>query len=339
MKKIIILILALFLAFGCLGAETKPANTSRGEQKPITININNQTNQPTITNETAPTEPIDPVENPINNSVDPRYVEEPSVPFAIYFIDASDSTTHANAVLVKKGDFDLLIDAASEGRSGKVIDFLRSKNVDDIEVLVSTNADPRNYGGISRVLDTYEIENFWVGEESSNNDYSRIVDKAENEARKSYRVYRGFEKEYNGIKFEVLNPDKDRPFGDVNNEGVIIKVTNGNFSALLLGSAQTGVQGRLLNEEEGKVVDIPVIQAPYYGVGAGTSNIGIYLNKAKPKDVIISGSGTENAVMGGSRDPFRRLLNQYHIQYYETYRNGSIKVISNGLDYAVERDG
>lgn len=338
MKIILIILVAFFLAFGCLGNQETPAQpTAPNQTKPITITVSNQTNQIAVSNQTIPTEP-DPIENPVNTSLDPIFVNEPNLPFAMYFINL-DSNEHGNAVLIKKGDLDILIDAGSNENSAKVVDFLRSKNVDDLEVLVSSNGDQRNYGGINRILETYTIENFWYGEELGNELYSQVVDNAQNEARKSYYVSRGFVKEYNGIRLEVLNPEPSRTFGDVNNDGIIIKVTDRNFSALLLGSAQTGIQGRLLNEAQEKINDVPVIQAPYYGVGSGTSNIGIYLIKAKPKNVIITGSSIENAENGGSRDPFRRLLDQYKIKYHEVYRNGSAKVLSNGLDYAVTRDG
>ena len=55
---------------------------------------------------------------------------------------------------------------------------------------------------------------------------------------------------------------------------------------------------------------------------------------AKPKIIIIDGSGDESAPNGGSRDPFRRLMQQYGITYYETYLK-PIKITVDEKGYGI----
>ncbi|MFZ5500454.1 MAG: hypothetical protein ACOY58_00885, partial [Candidatus Micrarchaeota archaeon] len=82
-----------------------------------------------------------------------------------------------------------------------------------------------------------------------------------------------------------------------------------------------------------------VMQAPYYGVGVGTSTIGLLLLAVEPEDVIITGSSDESAANGGSRDPFKRLMDQYGIAWYESYRDSGLKVTSDGTDYVIQPIG
>ena len=78
------------------------------------------------------------------------------------------------------------------------------------------------------------------------------------------------------------------------------------------------------------------MQAPYYGVGAGTSSIGLLLLAAEPKAVIITGSADDSAANGGSREPFKRLMDQYGIPWYESYADGGLRVTTDGYEYAIQ---
>ena len=78
------------------------------------------------------------------------------------------------------------------------------------------------------------------------------------------------------------------------------------------------------------------MQAPYYGVGVGTSAIGLLLLAAEPQDVIITGSSDDSAANGGSREPFTRLMEQYGIDWYEVYAEGGLRITTDGQDYAIQ---
>ena len=327
------LLAVLVILFGCTGPEIPPVqngtpvNTNTTNQT-ITIIVGPQTNQTAgenVTNVTITPQP---------NQTEPTYAETPNATLGIYFIDVG-SERHGSAILVKKGGLDVLIDAGPAENSARVIDLLRSREVDDINLLISTNADPRNYGGINTVADSFKIRKFWWnGGGIDDAAYSAMVRRMATAPDGTAIVERGTSVTLNGITFEVLNPPKGR-FGDVNNDAIVIRLTDRNFSVLLTSGIQTGAQGKLIGEQSGKI-KAQVMQAPYYGVGAGTSQIGLFLVNAKPKSIIITGSADESAANGGSRDPFRRLMAQYNISWYETYANGTLKVMADGRGYVFQ---
>lgn len=340
MKKIIIItILIGLMFFGCLGIgetpQPNPVNNSGPDPKPhVNITIKPQQNQtvnpPNQTNSTQ--------NQTTTSTQEIDYIEDKSQNLGIYFIDVGGIGLHGNAVLIKKGDFDMLIDSGSKEKESKVVDFLRSKNVDDIDVLVSTSADARNYGGFEHVINNYRVEQFWYSGKGNNQEYNLIVDKVSNVSKKSVIVSRSFSKELNGINFKVLNPFLQQPFNDVNNDAIVLRVEDRTFSALLTSNIQTGAQGNLINEQK-QEIKADVMQAPYYGVGSGTGQIGLFLLGVNPKSVIIDGSSDESAQNGGSRDPFRRYMRQYNISWYETYANGSVRVIYDGNSYNIDSLG
>lgn len=333
--RILIGLLALLLIFGCVD-DRPPENITPQENvtepPPVTIIIEEQQNQTTE-------DVIIPEEEPEENeTVDPEVLEfevQEGQPAGIFFIDVSDNFNHGNAILIKKGTLDILLDAGSKDKGNLVVDFLNSRSVDDIEILISTNPDPRNYGGLETVLDNFDVEHFWwSGGTFGDQKYIQLTNKISNEARMTTLVQDGFSKELGGLTIEVLNPPKDR-FDDVNNDAIVLKITDGNVTTLLLSGIQKGAVQKLANEKKSKIKS-DIMMAPYYGTGEGTRDIGLFLLAVDPTDVIVTGSSDDSAENGGSREPFERLMEQYGINWYNTYENGTLRITSDGSEYAIQ---
>lgn len=329
-------LLALLLIFGCLG-ETPPENVTPGDNEtappPVKIIIGEQKNQTTediIGPEPEPEENVT-IEDPTQIDIE---IEE-GQPTGIFFIDVGDPHTHGNSVLIKKGGLDILLDAGPADKGSTVVDFLNSRSVDDIDVLISTNPDPRNYGGLESVIDNFKVEQFWwSGSAFGDQKYISLTDRISGEVKMTSLVEDGFSKEIGGVKLEVINPPLDR-FDDVNNDAIVLKVTEGNVSVLLLSGVQKGALQKLTNEKRLQI-KTDVMMAPYYGTGEGTRDIGLFLLASDPDFVVITGSPDDSAENGGSREPFMRLMTQYDIDWAETYVNGSIRVTTDGSEYAVQ---
>lgn len=339
MKRILFALFFAFILFGCinLGDGTTPSNQSQQpsgdeDNDSVTIVVGPQQNNTIDSNQT---------EEPPPELVEPpkiEYVETPDEPFAIYVIHVGDegSELQGDAILIKKGDFDMLMDAGPAQTANRVIDFMKGKGIDDIEVLVLTNADPQHYGGVPLVLEQYEVEEFWWpgGSYFSDTAYRDVVGNASVKAKIVREVQRGYERTLNGMTFEVLNPTKTNRFEDVNNDAIVTRFTDRNFTMLFTSGIQTGAQGKLINEQPKQIV-CDVMQAPYYGLGAGTANIGILLIHSKPKTMIISGSEDKTTDGRSSREPFFRYMQQYNVEWFTTYSKGSVRIIGDGSEYNV----
>ena len=344
MKKIVIGICLMFLFFGCidLGGDTGPV-TGNGTTivtppvndtaPPIvpndtTIIIDPQENQTVEQNYTPPTPP------PIKPPEGIQYTEAPDEKLAVYFIYVGDSIykRHGDSILIRKGDLDILIDAGPAESGGKVLNFLQSRGIDDLDLVISTNADKEHYGGLSMVTNAYDVEElWWSGEAFGDQAYLSAVSGIK--AKETKIVDRGFNMTLNGIELKVLNPIQKR-FADVNNDAIVLRLQDRNFSMLLLSGVQFGSQNEMINNIK-KDMQVNVMQAPYYGLGAGTSGIGNFLTTAKPEVMVISGGPNESPESGGDRSPFRRLLDQHDIEYYENYIGGTVRVTTDGSTYAV----
>ena len=144
----------------------------------------------------------------------------------------------------------------------------------------------------------------------------------------------GFSGSYDGINVTALNPPTTNQFKDINNDAIVLRIDDRNLSLLLTSDIQTGAQGRLISQRPTQI-QTDVMEAPYYGVGAGTATSGVFLNTAKPTYVVITGSSDESATNGGSREPFERLLLEHNITSFMNYENGTIRIINQGGNYSI----
>ncbi len=327
MSRLLFLLLGMLLIFGCIDLGGQPANET-GKNISVTINVEPQKNVTVIINETKP---------PENQTTAPEewkgptYRYDPSANLGVYFIDACDyeAGQHATAILVKKEDLDMLIDAGSQ-HSGAVVDFLKTRGVDDIDVLVSTAEDSGRYGGLKKVADEFGVEEFWWSGQATTSAYREAVDYVMAKAKNSSIVSYGYKRELNGIKTEVLNPPVLTK--DVYNDAVVLRVEDRGKIFLFLSDTLGGAQSYMANNQKEKI-KCNVMEAPYYGLGSGTAVIGVFLQTAKPGTVVINGCSDETAEKEGStRLPFKRLMGQYGISYLETYKNGTVKATVKELN-------
>jgi len=345
MKLVIAVLLVFMMLFGC-GGETPPVNNGTNPTPPVpTVNDTNNTPVKII---------INPQKNQTqegNNTIQPKppevpvkdldYEYEPNASTGIYFIYVGGPGLQGDAILIRKGDFNMLVDAGPAENAAKVVNFLHARSVDRVQVLVSTTADPRRYGGIKAVADEFPIDQFWwQGQTYDDQEYASVVARMETAAKKTIITQDGYTADINGIDFTILNPTADKRTGGINNDAIVMRAVDRNFSILLTSDIQTGGQGNLVSGKPA-LLKTKVLEAPYYGVGSGTAQIGVFLNTAKPETVIISGSADDSPANGGSREPFKRLMNssQYGITWYENYVSGSIRVMTDGQNYSVQTIG
>ena len=339
------LVLSLFLS-GCFHDKNQPVKdttanivNSSGPQQNVTnrtiIVIKNGTTAGGLADNGTD---VTPPPADVNSKVNPGYTSTPDERFAIYFINVGEDELQGDAILIKKGDFDMLIDAGNVRSSNKVIDFLKSKAVDDMEVLISTHADDEHYGGMQRVLDEFGVEEFWwPGKLYGDSNYDALLKRVNSENITIKEIKRGDKFSFNGINFQVLNPSATKSFGDRDNDAIALKVTQKEFCALLTSDILFGAQSDVANAL-GIDLRCNILQMPGHGLGAANSQIDVFLLKVSPKDAIISGSADDPSQdPKGTRYITYEKLRLRNVRYYENYKNGTVRIQSDGSTYAIDQ--
>jgi|GEM_PF-1122290 len=348
MRNLFVLALTAMLFFGCMGIGEEQPPVDEGDD--ITIIEKNDTVAPPEDNETedetpdeeTPSEDEIPPENedetPENETSeepeDISYTKNPDQSFAVYFVYVGTSEDQGDAIFIKKGDVDVLIDSGPEANP-EIINFMKSRKIDDIDILVSTHGDPEHYGQMSSIVDQFDVEQFWWnGQYDGNEEYRQLIEKIENKGITTKVVSRGDSIELNGMTFEVWNPSDSSTFTDLDNNAIVLKVTDRNFCAFLTSDIIGGAQNELVNQID---FECAIFQAPYHGLGTGNIQVGQLLGKVNPEVVVVSGGPSET--LGGARGPlFSRLDTPPNtIPYYQNYIGGglTIKIVSDGSTYDI----
>jgi beta-lactamase superfamily II metal-dependent hydrolase len=256
-----------------------------------------------------------------------EYNEGVNANMFVYFISVGYGDTHGDAILVKKGDFDMVVDGGPVSRKYDVVNFLLGKGVDDIEVLVSTHEDPEHDGGIPYIGEQFRVGEVWRPAEGSQS-YSSMLSAigAENGVKE---MGLGDERVFNGMHVSVINPivGSER-FFDSDNDGIALRIEDRGFCILLTADIDSSAQTKVLTGAE----PCEVVQMPWHGVSEGLYSLDFFFDVLKPEAIIISGSGVDWT------DTRQTLFNKAAlrgIEVFPNYNGPSEKVTFNGNDYAI----
>jgi beta-lactamase superfamily II metal-dependent hydrolase len=343
-KAFVIVLIGFMLLFGCagLGGQEQTTQTPSGTgTKPVTnqtgpaVVVVSVTNTTAIHNETLLPKPP---ETKILN-----YTYDPNATLTVYFVAVADSG-QGDAIVLKKGDVNVLVDAGPAEDAGKLRDFLKSKNIGQFHLAVSTHGDPEHYSGFKYIVDNYDIGEFWwMGNSYNNKDYEALIGNAATKKIPVSIVSKSTSTTINGMKIEVINPTKlGGAFSGtegMDNDAVVLKVTDRNFCIMLTSDILYGAQTAMQNDPS---ISLPcqVLQIPHHGTGAGNSQIELFLRKVNPKWAVISGGAVDPASDNmGTRFGVYQRLNLVNAKWLANYDGlGTVKVVTDGKDFAVQHD-
>ena len=209
----------------------------------------------------------------------------PDTPLRIFVINSG----HADSVLVTKGEFAMLVDA---GNAAPVLSFLQSRNIRRLNVAVASKDSPDSIGGLEEVIGAVGTDEIWVnGKKTTSAQYGSVVGAAVSKGAVVKRPEAGDFLTVTGMEIVTLNPQKQRLEGSPESDAVALKVSYDGFCALLLHPTVQEREIAMLNLQESFAC--PVMT--YYRHGEGRPDASMMVERAKPKDVVISvGQNSEN---------------------------------------------
>ncbi len=328
-KKIFIGLFALFIFFGCINLDVnneENAANSSGQSKTVTnttIKIGQETSN-TVSGHS------DDEKIYINGS----YIYDPQSILSVYFIDTQIKYMQGEAILVKKGEFEMLIDSGSKESEKYVMDFISGKINGDLEIIMITHDDSEHWGGLAGILEKYTVNEIWWNGDHNSNEYYQLLQSAANKGVKLREVYKDDYFDINGAEMKILSPAKEK-FPSADTSSIISQLKFNQTCVLFMSDSVYGSQTDIINTY-GKQLLCQIMQVPYSGLGTGNVNLNILLKYVKPSYAIMTGDeNIENPSNPVLRDPTYQQLEWENVSVYETFKGGTVKINSNGIDYAI----
>ena len=267
-----------------------------------------------------------------------------------HFIDVGQG----DSILLQFKDKSLLIDGGPSEMGSRLEEYLRRQNVTRLDLLILTHPHDDHIGGLIAVLEDFPVKQAMDnGENDSSLIYKRFRALIEKKNISYAPAYAGQEIDLDpALKIEVLWPPQGgisngtklsrhvamkNPWesivvralsGDMNQNSLVLRITYDRISLLLMGDADTVVEGILISS--GGNLSSQILKVGHHG---GTSaSCPEFLEKVRPLVSIIS-VGEENYY----GYPTERTLSNLKAASSSVYRTdtcGAIIITTDGRNYS-----
>ena len=186
-----------------------------------------------------------------------------------------------------------------------VIPFLRQKNIKKLDMLIVSHKDNDHRGGLASVQNEIKIAKLLTSYQEKN----------------SHSCWAGQRWEWDGVKFEMLNPDESIAYKKRNNASCVLRVVAGQESLLLTADIEKQTEKRLTKDRY-KALKSTYLVAPHHG--SKTSSSQVFLDTVNP-DYILIPVGFKNRY----RMPHAGVMRRYkalNVPILETFKSGAISL-------------
>ncbi|MCA9872381.1 MAG: MBL fold metallo-hydrolase, partial [Anaerolineales bacterium] len=196
-----------------------------------------------------------------------------------------------------------------------------------VDLLVATHPDADHVAGLAGVFDRYAVARLLTDGEGLGESaiYDAVLLAAEAQNTEVLTAQAG---EViiidDGVRLEVLNPDRKLETGERNNNSVVLRLVYGDFSLLLTGDAETDAEKRML--DSGLPLTAVVLKAGHHG--SKSSSSAAFLSAVRPEFVIFS-AGVDNRFGHPSPEVLER-AQAVGAAVLRTDELGSVEVTTDG---------
>ena len=234
-----------------------------------------------------------------------------------------------DSILIEYENESMLIDAGESDQGEVVTDYLQNQGISKLEYVVATHPHSDHIGGIDEVLNNFQVEHFVdSGYTHTSKTYENMLTTIDQKNIPFEVVKAGQTIDFDpAVDIEVLNPASTYS-DELNENSVVLKVTYGETSFLLMGDAGLESEEKIM--EAGYDVDSDILKVGHHASRSGSG--ATFISAVSPEVSVI-----EVGARNDYKHPHAEILDrlQKTSKVYRTDLDGTITVTTDGSTYTV----
>lgn len=314
----IICLSLILITAGCTDSTDTSSETTSVEES-------QHTEQPTSVPTDEESTPLSPVELTTPTTTSQNTFTPSGQNLTIHFLDVGQG----DSILIEYDDKYMLIDAGENDQGEVVMNYLQGQGISTLDYVVATHPHSDHIGGMDDVLNNFQVEHFVdSGYPHTSKTYENMLTTIDQKDIPFEVVKAGQTIDFDpAVDIEVLNPASTYS-DDLNENSVVLKVTYGETSFLLMGDA--GLESEENIMEAGYNVDSDILKVGHHASTSGSGKT--FISAVSPEiSVIEVGSGND---YGHPHSEILKRL-QEASTVYRTDLDGTIIVTTDGSTYTV----
>jgi len=235
----------------------------------------------------------------------------------------------------------MLVDGGNSSLDARevILPYLQENGYDRLDVMVLTHPDADHVGGLPEVLRSIPVGiGVATGQVHTTQVYTEFLQELQRARDEGgTQIVRGaagveipFDSE---VRLEVLGPSTAAIAGDdKNNTSIVLRLTYGLINVLLTGDAEVEEEAWMM--AQGAVLDAQILKVSHHG--SDTASSSAFLDQVDPEVALISCSAGNQ--YGHPHNEVLDRLSDHGADVYRTDRNGTIEVVTDGVEYWVRTE-
>ena len=316
---ITICLLVVLVVAGCTDSKTPPQQTATPEKTPTV-------EQPTPAPTTEQTTPSSTVKSLAPSTGQTKELPAAEENLTVHFLDVGQG----DSILLEHGDDTMLIDSGEIGKGDDVAADIKGEGITSLDYVVATHPHSDHIGGMSVILNDFSIGHFFdSGYAYTSKTYEDMLTTIDKKGIPFSTPKRGDKIDFSsGIDVQVLNPGSTYFTDDVNQNSIVLKVTDGSVLLLLMGDAGIEAENQVM--KEGYNVNADILKVGHHG--SHTSSGASFISAVSPAvSVIEVGAGNDYG------HPHKETLDRLQkvSKVYRTDLDGTVTVTTDGSTFSI----
>lgn len=224
----------------------------------------------------------------------------------------------------------VLIDAGTGQTEEALVSWLQEQGVTDITAVIATHPHEDHIGGMDTVLEAIPVESLYMPEVKESltpttRCYEQMLDAAEAQQVQAVKGQSGVTVyEEDGVKLELVGPEPQKEYDDLNEYSLVAKLTVGGKSFLFTGDSSEQAEADMI--EAGEDLKADVLKIGHHGSSTATTKA--FLQAVNPQVAVIS-CGKDNSY-GHPHEETMQRLQEKAMTIYRTDEDGTILATCDG---------